>query len=261
MERAGPSLRTNEGMATMNRFTVGVRSNLWTFLRTPQNVVLAVVLPIVVIEGWGRAMAGLPSMPTVEAIPIELGRLLGAIFGVAIIAGLMGLVQMISARDADRRLVLTGYAPRTLLAVRLTTLLAVTCVVAAVNYGVLLLTVAPESPLLALGSLILAGIVYAFLGALVGALLPRLFEGSLVVVFLAMMDSFLGGDSPLAADVPEFVEYFPLYHPKELLQAATFDGSVAGGDVAFVAGYALVLLVLVTVIFERTMRSNGWWSG
>ncbi|MDS0280487.1 hypothetical protein NDI85_22120, partial [Halomicroarcula sp. S1AR25-4] len=71
-------------------------------------MVLALVLPLVVIEGWGQAMAGLPSMSTVEAIPLDLGRVLGAIFGVAIIAGLMGLVQMISAREADRRLVQTG---------------------------------------------------------------------------------------------------------------------------------------------------------
>jgi hypothetical protein len=29
-------------------------------------------------------------MPTVEAIPLDLGRMLGAVFGVAIIAGLLG---------------------------------------------------------------------------------------------------------------------------------------------------------------------------
>ena len=244
----------------MNRFVVGVRATLRTFLRTPLNVVLALVLPLVVIEGWGQAMAGLPSMPTVEAIPLDLGRLLGAIFGVAIIAGLMGLVQMISAREADRRLVQVGYSPRTLLATRLATLAGVTVVVAAVNFGVLWLTIDTEAPLLVFAFLALAGIVYAFLGALVGAVLPRLFEGSLVVVFLAMMDAFLSGDSPLAADVPEFVEYFPLYHPKELLQSAAFDGTFASGDLVFVGGYVLVLLVLVTAVFGATMRTAGGWS-
>jgi ABC-2 type transport system permease protein len=244
----------------MRRLTVGVRSNVRPFLRTPLNVALALVLPIVVIEGWGQSMAGLPDMPTVEAIPLELGRLLGAIFGVAIIAGLMGLVQMISAREADRRLVQAGYPPRTLLATRLATLAGVTVAVAAVNYGVLRLTIEPEAPALAFAFLALAGLVYAFLGALVGAVLPRLFEGSLVVVFLAMMDAFLSGDSPLAADVPDFVQYFPLYHPKALLQAATFDGTYATGDLAFVGGYVLVLLVVVTVVFGATMRTSGGWS-
>jgi uncharacterized membrane protein len=244
----------------MNRFVVGVRANLRTFIRTRLNVVLALVLPLVVIEGWGQAMAGLPSMPTVEAIPLDLGRLLGAIFGVAIIAGLMGLVQMISAREADRRLVQAGYSPRTLLATRLATLVGVTVVVAAVNFGVLWLTIDTEAPLHVFAFLALAGVVYAFLGALVGAVLPRLFEGSLVVVFLAMMDAFLSGDSPLAADVPEFVEYFPLYHPKELLQEAMFQGTYTTGDLGFVAGYLLVLLVLVTAVFGVTMRTSGGWS-
>ncbi|MDS0474623.1 ABC transporter permease [Natrinema sp. 1APR25-10V2] len=244
----------------MHRFVVGVRANIRTFLRTPLNVILALVLPLVVIEGWGQAMAGLPSMPTVEAIPLDLGRLLGAIFGVAIIAGLMGLVQMISVREADRRLVQAGYSPRTLLATRLATLAGVTVVVAAVNFGVLWLTLDIKDPLLVFSFLALAGFVYAFVGALVGAVLPRLFEGSLVVVFLAMMDAFLSGDSPLAADVPEFVQYFPLYHPKELLQSATFDGTFASGDLVFVGGYVLALLILVTAVFSTTMRTAGGWS-
>ena len=244
----------------MNRVRTGIQANVYTFFRTPLNVVLALVLPVVVIEGWGQAMAGLPTLPTVEAIPIELGRLLGAIFGVAIIAGLMGLAQMISARAADRRLVQTGFPPRTLLATRLATLAGVTAVVAAVNYGVLRLTIAPEAPILTLVFLVLAGLVYAFLGALVGALLPRLFEGSLVVVFLAMMDAFLSGDSPLAADVPSFVEYFPLYHPKELLQEAMFQGTFSTGDLVFVLGYVLLLVVLVTIVFGITIRTSGGWT-
>jgi len=244
----------------MRRFAVGVQSNVRTFLRTPLNAILAIVLPLVVIEGWGQAMAGLPSMPTVEAIPIDLGRLLGGIFGVAIIAGLMGLVQMIDARDADQRLVRTGYPPHVLLATRLATLATVTVVVAAVNYAVLRLTIEPDASVAAFAFLALAGLVYAFIGALVGAVMPRLFEGSLVVVFLAMMDAFLSGDSPLAADVPDFVQYFPLYHPKQLLQSAVFEGTFATGDLLFVGGYILVLLAAVTAIFGWTMRTAGGWS-
>ncbi|GAB3686743.1 hypothetical protein GCM10028857_19350 [Salinarchaeum chitinilyticum] len=241
----------------MHRVAAGVRANVSAFVRTPLNVVLAVLVPLVVIEGWGQAMAGLPTMPTVEAVPLELGRLLGAIFGVAIVAGLLGLVQMISARSADRRLVQVGYPPLTLLATRLATLAAITVVVAAVNFAVLAVLVSPEAPLLTFAFLALAGLVYAFLGALVGAVLPRLFEGSLVVVFLAMMDAFLAGDSPLASDVPGFVEYFPLYHPKELLQAAAFEGTFATGDLVFVGAYVGVLLLVVTVVFGRTMRLAG----
>lgn len=244
---------------TIERGVEGVRLNVSTFVRTPLNVVLAIVLPIVVIEGWGRSMAGLPDMPTIEAIPLSFGRLLGGVFGVAIIAGLLGLVQMMSAREADRRLVQSGFPARTLLATRLVTLGAVTIVVAAVNFAVLQWTVGSEAPLLTFSFLALAGFVYASIGALVGAVLPRLFEGSLAVVFLAMMDAFLGGDSPLAADVPDFVEFFPLFHPKELLRAATFEGSYATGDLVFVLAYILVLVAIVIVLFDRTMRTDGRW--
>lgn len=57
----------NGGKRPMNRVWTGIRANVSTFLRTPLNVVLALLLPIVVIEGWGQAMAGLPSMPLIES--------------------------------------------------------------------------------------------------------------------------------------------------------------------------------------------------
>ncbi|WP_135666867.1 hypothetical protein [Halorhabdus rudnickae] len=244
----------------MHRIREGVRLNLQAFVRTPLNLVLAVVLPLVVIEGWGQAMAGLPSMPTVEAIPLDLGRMLGAVFGVAIIAGLLGLVQMIHARSADRRLIQAGFPARTLLATRLLMLTVVAVAVAVLNFAVLHVLIGPEAPLVAFAALALAGIVYAFLGALVGAIVPRLFEGSLVVVFLAMMDAFLSGDSPLAADVPDFVEFFPLYHPKAALESAVLEGTIATGEFAFVAGYLVVLLALVTAVFTLTMQTSGRWA-
>ena len=60
--------------------------------------------------------------------------------------------------------------------------------------------------------------------------------------------------------MPDFVEYFPLYHPKELLLTAVFDGTYVTSDIAFVGGYVLVLLVLVAAIFGLTMRTSGGWS-
>jgi hypothetical protein len=136
----------------MNRVRTGIRANVSTFLRTPLNVVLALLLPVVVIEGWGQAMAGLPTMPTVDAIPIDLGRLLGALSAVAIISGPFALALLISSWASYLPLAPIGYPPRTLLATRLAALGGVTVVVAAVNYGVLWLTISPEAPVLTLDS-------------------------------------------------------------------------------------------------------------
>ena len=241
------------------RVIVAVRSQARAFVRDPVTVALAILLPAIVIEGWGRSMANLPEMHGVEAVPVELARVLGATLGVAFIAGILGLVMVIGARSADRRLVVVGYTPSTVLASRLLTIVGVTIVVAIVNFVVLSASVSAEAPVLAVAFLALSGILYACIGVLVGAALPRLFEGSLVVALVALMDAFLSGDSPLAGDVPAWVEFFPLYHPKSLVQDAVLEGTYAAGDLAFVLGYLAVLLALTLLVFHRTMAVNEGW--
>ena len=108
------------------RLAVGVDAHARSFVRDPLTLVLAVVLPAIVIEGWGQAMSGLPDMPSVQSVALDLARILGAPLGVAFIAGLLGLVLVIGAREADRRLVQVGYSPGTLLLSRLATIVAIT---------------------------------------------------------------------------------------------------------------------------------------
>lgn len=245
----------------LEKLSVGVHSQARSFVRDPVIVVLAVLLPVFVIEGWGQAISNMPEMPTVESVPIELARITGATLGVALIAGILGLVMIIGARSADQRLVVVGYSPSTVLLSRLVTIVGITVVISLINFAVISLTVTAEAPLLTVTFLAVSGILYACIGVLIGAILPRLFEGSLVVAILAMMDAFMSGESPLAGDVPWWVEYFPLYHPKSLVQDAMMDGTYAVGDLLFVLGYLAVLLAVTLVVFHRTMGVRGRWVG
>jgi hypothetical protein len=242
---------------TRNKLVVGIDAHARSFVRDPVTLVLAIVLPAIVIEGWGQAMSGLPDMPSVEVVSLDLARILGATLGVSFIAGLLGLVLIIGAREADRRLVLVGYSPTILLISRLVTIGGITAVIAGINLAVLAYFVPPEAPVLALAFLALAGVLYAFIGVLVGAALPRIFEGSLVVVLFAFMDAFLSGDSPLAADTPDWVALFPLYHPKRLVQDAVTSGSYDTGDLWVTLAYVGVLFVLAGLIFRREMGSSA----
>ena len=243
------------------RLAVGVDAHARSFVRDPLTLVLAVVLPAIVIEGWGQAMSGLPDMPSVQSVALDLARILGATLGVAFIAGLLGLVLVIGAREADRRLVQVGYSPGTLLLSRLATIVAITVAIAGVNLAVLWYFVPVEAPLLAVGFLALAGVLYAFIGVLVGAALPRIFEGSLVVVLFAFVDAFLSGDSPLAADVPDWVQLFPLYHPKRLVQDAVTAGTYETGDLTVTLAYLGALAVLAALVFRREMGLSGVQTG
>lgn len=245
----------------LEKLSVGVQSQTRSFVRDPVIVALAILLPVLVIEGWGQAISNMPEMPTVESVPVELARITGATLGVALITGILGLVMIIGSRSADQRLIVVGYSPSTVLLSRLATIVGITVVISLINFAVISLTVSAEAPFLTVVFLVVAGLLYACIGVLIGAILPRLFEGSLVVAIVAMMDAFMSGESPLAGDVPWWIEYFPLYHPKSLVQDAMMDGTYAVGELLFVLGYLAVLLTVTLVVFHRTMGVRGRWAG
>lgn len=228
---------------------IGARAQLVSFLRQPLNIALLVLVPLFVILGFGEAMASIPDMPTMEALPETVGTVWGAMFSTAFLAGILGLFQSIDAQAADRRLILTGYTPATLLGARLCSLSALTVVIATITYVVLSLSVEPAAPFVTFGTLLIGGATYAFLGILIGAVIPRTFEGSLVLVFIANMDAFLGsGLSTMESQLPKFL---PLYHPNRLLQTAVIDGSIAQGDLLASLSYAIVLLVGTFLVFAQ----------
>lgn len=236
------------------RLETGVRTQILSFVRQPLNVALAVIIPLLVVEGFGKAMASIPETSTMQAVPGDVGMILGAAFSTAFLAGILGLFQAISAHEADRRLVLTGYPAVTLLLARLVTILLVSAVVAAASYAVLLTNLSPEKPVLAFGFLMLGGVVYALVGVVTGAIIPREFEGSLLVVFVANMDAFLGSSmSKVDTSLPEF---FPLYYPRQLFQSAVIDGSYSGDNLLSAGLYVAVLLVLTVAFFVRAMDAG-----
>lgn len=236
------------------RLTTGVRSQVLSFLREPLNLVLVLVVPLLVVEGFGQAMSSLPETPTMQAVPADAGRMLGAVFSTAFLAGILGLFQAIDARSADERLVLTGFPPSTLLVTRLVTILLVAGVAAAFSFGVLWYSLTPESPVLTFGFLVAGGVSYALVGVLVGTILPREFEGSLVMVFIANMDAFFG--SSMSKVETTLTHYLPLYYPRRLVESAVLDGTYATDDAVGAVVYLAVLFVAATALFSRSMRAE-----
>ncbi|MFC4549151.1 MULTISPECIES: hypothetical protein [Halorussus] len=238
------------------KLSTGVRAGTRSFLREPLNVVLLVVLPLVAIEVYGQAMASFPQMPFMEATAATTGRISGALFATAFLAGLLGLFQVISAREADRRLLVCGFSRPTLLASRLVTILAVVAVVAGLAAVALTASVQTARPLVAFGVLAAAGVTYSLVGVLMGSLVPRELEGSLVLVFLADVDDFLSSGM-LDADVA-LAKAFPLYHPHHLLRSAVLDGSVSADHALWTGVYVATLLVLALVAY---LRATGGVAG
>lgn len=232
----------------MSRLGTATAAHVRSFAREPVNLGFLFVLPPVVVEVYGRAMATFPEFPFATAGAGTLGRVAGTLFSTAFVAGLLGLFQVISARRGDERLVLCGLGRTTLLASRLAALVAATLAVAAVSLVVLSLSTAVSAPGVAYAALVGAGLLYGLLGVVVGAVLPRELEGSLVLVFLADADSALS-TGIFATDAP-LVEFFPLHYPHALFTDAVTTGTVRGGDAAATAAYVLAALAAAFVAYR-----------
>lgn len=233
----------------MGQLAVGTRARLLEFVRTPITVAMVVVLPPVVVETYGRALTAFPALPSLGGDPATVGRLTGALFAVAFLAGLVGLFQAISARTGDERLALAGFSPRALLACRLVTMVAVAALGAAVAFAALAWHEPVAAPVVAFGTLLLAGLVYGLIGVVVGTLLPRDLEGSLVLVFLADVDNAFA--SGLVAGDLWVTEVFPSYHPHALFEAAVLDGTVATDHVAPTLAWLTALVVVAFLAYGR----------
>lgn len=237
------------------RVKTGVRFQMISFFRDPLNVALLVGVPAVVIIGFARAMASYPMVPMMETSPATVGRIVGALFSTAFITGLVGLFQILSAQRADQRLVNCGYSRLSLLTSRILTVAGVGVLVTAVSYVILSLRTVPEAPLLAFAFLALGGVIYGLLGILIGTFVPGRLEGSLVLVFAADIDGYLG--SGITNSQVPLLKYLPLHYPQKLLKSAVIDGTYTSSHLFASLGYVAALLVIVIMLLSTTSDAEG----
>lgn len=236
------------------RLAVATGARLREFARRPTTLVMLLALPPVVVETYGVAVESFPALPGLGADPATVGRLTGTLFAVAFLAGLIGLFQAVSARRGDERLALCGFPRHELLATRLLTMLLVAGLGAVVAFAAFAWRVDVAAPALAFGVLVLAGVVYGLFGLVVGTLLPRDLEGSLVLVFLADVDNALSSG---LFDVGPVARVAPLYHPHELFAAAVFEGTLADGYLAPTLAYLAVLVVVAFAAYATVTGEGG----
>lgn len=241
-------------MSVITRQHAAVATGLRTFLRERTNLALLLVLPPLVLLVFDVSLETMGDAPGIE-IPLAAAELGGALFATAFLAGLLGVFQVVGATQTDRRLIVTGYRPWEVLASRLLTIVVASAIVTALVYVTFLLLtdVTPEAPVLSIAALLVAAITYGLIGVVIGSVLERELEGSLVLVFLADFDAFVAlGVIPIESDV---VDYVPLARPHALLEAAVHDGTVASGDVLVAAGYVLGLAVVA--LLAVTLRGGS----
>lgn len=253
----------------MSRLYTGTRLRLTELTRQPLTFAMLLLLPPVVIEMYGIAIESFPQLPSLGADPGTIGRMTGALFAVAFLAGLVGLFQVISARNGDERAAIAGFPRWTMLTTRLVTMIVIALAGAAVVFLMLTYRIDVADPTLAFGVLVLAGLVYGLLGVVIGTLVPRELEGSIILVFLADMDNALSsGLFPIDASVPipfigdvEATNFVPLYHPHELFASAVLEGDLATNHLTPTLGWMVILLGIAFIAYGRVTGNTSYLQG
>jgi hypothetical protein len=251
----------------VSRLATGIRLRLAELVRQPLTLATAVALPPVVVELYGVAVGSFPQLGSPGTAPETVGRLTGALFAVAFLAGLVGLFQVLSARRGDERAAIAGFPRWATLTTRLVTLSAVAVAGAAVAFLALSARVEVAAPALAFAALLLAALVYGLLGVVVGSLVPRELEGSILLVFVADLDNALSSglfDVGAGLSVPLFGEVavthlVPLSHPHELFAAAVLEGELAAETLLPALAWAGGLLAVAFLAYGR-VTGGGWVS-
>jgi hypothetical protein len=231
-------------------------------VRRPLVLVLLVIVPAYVVV---RSVA--QTEPTPRRIELPGGEwvltTMRAIHGpemakisIAFVAALVGVFVMQSALQGDHRLVAAGYRAGEALVARMLVVLAATGIAVAVAATVTGLSVTITSWPPVLAAFVLIGLIYAAIGALVGALLDKL-AATYLILFLALTDLGVVQTPMFHARPARLAPLLPGYGPTQVM----FDGAYsahfhAAPDLLLSVGWALVLVVGVYFLLRRALMPH-----
>lgn len=228
--------------------------------RRPLVLILLVALPAYVIT---RSIAETLETPRRIGLPdgvwvtTTMRDLHGAGMGglvVGFVVALVGVFVVQSALQADKRLVLAGFRPGEAVTARLLVLLAATVLVVGVAAATTALNFTPHSWSATLAGLVLIGLTYGSIGAIVGAVLDKL-AATYLILFLVLTD--LGVvQSPMFGDgrPGELAVVLPGYGAARVLYDGAFSETFhAQAELALAVGWAAALLTAVFLILRRAI--------
>ncbi|MER5204233.1 ABC transporter permease [Streptomyces sp. NPDC002825] len=229
-----------------------VRRFLRDAARTPVNLLVLVLVPVVFVVVASRPLADAAELlGGVGGPPVETAT---AGWAAGFIAGVAMYFQVRGARAADRRLVLAGLAPARLVAARLATGLALAGFASAAALVTLTVrTGLGDAPGRVVAGTVMYAVVYLAIGAVIGALVANPVNGTVLVLFVWILDVFLGpvlgaADRPLTWVLPtHFVTLWMVDLP------SGHGGRV--GDFGWALTWTAVALAVAWSVIAATSRT------
>ena len=177
---------------------------------------------------------------------------------VGALAALVGLFTVSGAHTADRRLVLAGFGPASLLVSRLAVVALLAVVVTAASLAVTAVFFVPGQWAPYVAGNVLIAFTYALVGVVVGWFFGRV-GGVLIAFLLPFLDLAIEQSPMLNPQVSTLGHLLPGYGASRMLYDAALTNSFdEAGTLLAAAGWLVGLFVVVTFLLRRiTTRSRS----
>lgn len=222
------------------------RRFLADYVRNGANLVVLILVPAVFVGVAAPSLVEVASLfGSVSGGPsIEAGTATGA---AGFLAALAMYFQVSASREADRRLVIAGLQGRTLISARVVTGLVLAVLASAAALTALAVRTGMDDPPRVVTGTLMSALIYLAIGAVVGAVLRNPVNGTVVILFIWMIDWILGPvmsgeNSPITRALPtHFVSLWTIDLPsRHAGQPGDLGWALAWLVGGSVAAYAVV---------------------
>ena len=169
---------------------VFVRRFLSDYARNRVNLLLLAVVPLVFVVVVGGSIADFAKLLNGPGGPAVQTATAG--WAAAFLAGIAMYFQTAGTRDTDRRLVIAGLAPHRLVAARLLTGVTLATLASAAALASLAVRIGIEHPARAIIGTLMFAVIYVAIGAGVGSIVSNPVNGTVIVLFVWILDVFFG---------------------------------------------------------------------
>lgn len=229
------------------------RRYLSEYSRRPVNLALLVLVPLIFVFLASGTIADFAKIVGAAGDPAMLAAPTAG-WAAAFLAGVAGLFHVLGSRDADRRLSIAGMPPSRIAAARVGSGILLALLAAGASTAALAFSTGLADPVRVIAGTVMFALTYLGIGIAVGALVRNDINGSLLVIFIWMLDVFLG--PAMAGSDIWITRLFPSHYVTLVLLDTPSGHSGTIGDLGFALLWTFGALALAAVVFGAATSAH-----
>lgn len=230
------------------------RRYLAEYVRNPLNVVLLLVVPVIFVGITAGVLARFAELlgSAAGGASIEANT---AGWAAAFIAGVASYFQVAGAREADRRLALSGFGASHVVAGRLVSALVLALLASGGALATLAVRTGIDEPGVTVAATVMFAVIYVAIGSMVAAVVRDPVNASVAILFVWFLDVFL---SPTMIGGGQGATRFLPTHFVSLLVVGQPSGHAGVlGDIGISLAWTLGSVLVAVAVFVAATRPRA----